>query len=124
MRSVSHGVIKVKIKLLIIAIFVAASFAISTQYAQGQLPRDVQDMFEGMLNDLDDDLRSKFQQAIDNDTATVEFTTEEFIRFRDDPVNPFEGLDRIRATPGGGNIALKFELPSIRNRLVLSLIHI
>lgn len=72
MRSVSHGVIKVKIKLLIIAIFVAASFAISTQYAQGQLPRDVQDMFEGMLNDLDDDLRSKFQQAIDNDTATVE----------------------------------------------------
>lgn len=118
MRSVSHGVIKVKIKLLIIAIFVAASFAISTQYAQGQLPRDVQDMFEGMLNDLDDDLRSKFQQAIDNDTATVEFTAEEFIRFRDDPVNPFEGLDRIRATPGGGNIALKFELPSIRNRLV------
>lgn len=118
MRSVSHGVSKVKIKLLIIAIFITASFAISTQYAQGQLPRDVQDMFEGMLDDLDDDLRVKFQQAIDNETATVEFTADEFLRFRDDPINPFEGLDRIKATPGGGNIALKFELPSIRNRIV------
>jgi len=71
-----------------------------------------------MLDDLDDDLRGKFQQAIDDDTPTVEFTAEEFLRFRDDPVNPFDGLDRIDVKKGGGNIALKFELPSIRNRIV------
>ena len=118
MHSNSHGDSKVKIKLLIIAILLVASFSISVPNAQAQLPRDVQDMFEGMLDDLDDDLRARFQTAIDNDTATVEFTPEEFIRFRDDPINPFEGLDRINAKTGGGNIALKFELPSIRNRIV------
>jgi len=69
-----------------------------------------------MLDDLDDDLRDKFEEAIKNETATVEFTPDEFIRFRDDPINPFEGLGRIKVDEGGGNIALKFELPSLRNR--------
>lgn len=118
MRNSSHGARKVKIKLLIASVFAVAFFAITTTSAQAQLPRDVQDMFEGMLNDLDDDLRAKFENAIENDTATVEFTPEEFLRFRDDPINPFDGLDRIDAKKGGGNIALKFELPSIRNRIV------
>ena len=86
--------------------------------ANAQLPRDVQDMFEGMLDDLDEDLRGKFQDAIDNDEATVEFTPEEFIRFRDDPINPFEGLDQIDVDLDGKNISLKFELPSIRNRKI------
>lgn len=89
-----------------------------TTPCHAQLPRDVQDMFEGMLEDLDEDLRDKFQQAIDDETTTVEFTPEEFLRFRDDPINPFEGLDRIKVDENGGNIALKFELPSLRNRKV------
>lgn len=100
---------------------IACCFAwslIGANTCQAQLPRDVQDMFEAMLEDLDDDLRQKFQQAIDNDTATVEFTAEQFLRFRDDPINPFEGLERIKVDEGGGNIALKFELPSLRNRAV------
>ena len=116
MHRNSHGDFKVKIKLLIIAILFAASM--SAPHAEAQLPRDVQDMFESMLEGLDEELRAKFQKAIDNDTATVEFTPEEFIRFRDDPINPFEGLDRINPEKDGGNIALKFELPSIRNRIV------
>lgn len=107
-----------KYKILIVAIVFATSFAMLNTSAKAQLPRDVQDMFEGMLDDLDDDLRAKFETAIKNDTPTVEFTVEQFIRFRDDPINPFEGLDRIDARPGGGNIALSFELPSIRNRIV------
>ena len=61
---------------------------------------------------------AKFEIAIQNDTATVEFTPEQFRRFRDDPVNPFDGLDEINAVDGGGNIALKFELPSLRERPV------
>ena len=98
-----------KYKILIVAIVFATSFAMLNTSAKAQLPRDVQDMFEGMLDDLDDDLRAKFETAIKNDTPTVEFTVEQFIRFRDDPINPFEGLDRIDARPGGGNIALSFE---------------
>jgi len=88
------------------------------QNVNAQLPRDVRDMFEGMLDDLDEDLREKFQDAIDQDRATVEFTPEQFVRFRDDPINPFEGLDRIKVEPEGSNISLKFELPSIRNRKI------
>lgn len=83
-----------------------------------ELPQDVRDVFERMLDDLDDDLARKFQNAIDDNTATVTFTPEQFRRFRDNPINPFEGLEDIDARDGGGNIALKFELPSIRNRLI------
>ena len=104
--------------VIVLLLVVFAAFALPTQTASAQLPRDVRDIFEGMLNDLDDDLRGKFETAIRNETATVEFTAEEFLRFREDPINPFEGLDRIKVRKGGGNIALKFELPSIRNRIV------
>lgn len=86
--------------------------------AIAQLPQDVRDVFEGMLDDLDSDIQIKFKAAIDNETATVEFTPEQFKRFRDNPVNPFEGLDRINADISDANIALKFELPSMRNRRV------
>lgn len=121
MRNVTHGTGKMNMKHLICAFLLLSMLllALPAQQAEAQLPRDVQDMFEGMLDDLDDDLRAKFEQAIENETATVEFTVEEFLRFRDDPINPFEGLDRIDVKEGGGNIALKFELPSIRNRKIL-----
>ncbi len=115
---ISQGVREMKIRLLVTGFVFVMSLTMALPAAKAQLPRDVQDMFEGMLDDLDDDLRSKFQEAIDNDTPTVEFTPEEFKRFRDDPINPFDGLDRIDAEEGAGNIALKFELPSIRNRMI------
>lgn len=83
-----------------------------------QLQDDVRDVFTGLIEDLDSDLAAKFQTAINNNTATVEFTPEQFRRFRADPVNPFDGLDEIDASDGGGNIALKFELPSLRERPV------
>ena len=84
----------------------------------GQLPRDVRDRFAGMLVDLDDDLRDLFQTAIDENTATVYFSPDQFRRFRSHAANPFEGLDHIPADENGGTIALKFELPSIRNRRI------
>ena len=96
--------------LLLATAFPAMSF--------GQLPRDVRDRFSGMLGDLDDDLRQLFQTAIDDNTATVFFSPEQFRRFRRHPANPFEGLEHIPADDNGGNIALKFELPSIRNRRI------
>ncbi len=84
--------------------------------AQAQLPQDVRDVFEGMIPDLDSELKGKFREAIKKDTATVEFTPSQFKRFRSNPANPFEGLGRIKIDDSGSNIALKFELPSMRNR--------
>lgn len=81
-----------------------------------EIPRDVRDVFESMLDNVEPDLQKQFQQALDRGTTTVEFTPEQFRRFRDNPFNPFEGLDEIDASDGAGNIALKFELPSLRNR--------
>lgn len=85
-----------------------------------QLPQDVRDVFEGMMESLDEDLQKKFQAAIKADTDQVEFTANEFLRFRKDPANPFEGLDRIDVKEGR-DISLKFELPSMRNRKVAQL---
>ncbi len=101
-----------------ITIFVAVALIFGPQAVQAQLPQDVRDVFAGLIDDLEPDLARKFEIAIQNDTATVEFTPEQFRRFRDDPVNPFDGLDEINAVDGGGNIALKFELPSLRERPV------
>ncbi len=81
-----------------------------------QLAEDVRDVFESMLDDLDDDLSRKFRRAIRLETATIEFTPDQFRRFRDNPINPFDGLEEIDASDSAGNIALKFELPSLRNR--------
>ena len=104
-----------KLKIVLVALLV---MLFSWRTLQAQLPQDVRDVFVGLIDDLDADLAEKFKAAIDNDTATVEFTPEQFRRFRDDPVNPFDGLDEINAVEGGGNIALKFELPSLRDRPV------
>lgn len=89
--------------------------------AEAQLARDVRDVFEGMMDELDEELQAKFKEAIERDTPTVEFTRKQFKRFRDNPANPFEGLNNIVLNKHEGNIALKFELPSMRNRTVHSL---
>ena len=85
---------------------IAVVFQCLSLPATAQLPQDVRDVFEGMLDDLDADIQAKFRAAIAKETATVEFTPEQFKRFRANPVNPFEGLDRINADISDANIAL------------------
>jgi len=114
------GLKKMAIKTRLAVVIILAGIFCWSAPAQAQLARDVQDVFEGMLDELDEELRDKFAQAIKNETSTVEFTPAQFERFRDNPVNPFEGLDNIQVDAHGGNIALKFELPSMRNRTVHS----
>lgn len=98
-----------------ITVMVAIAISLASQ-ASAQLPRDLHDQFDRLLPDLDPDLRLRFQDAIDDQTSTVVFTPEEFKRFRDDPINPFEALLKINPPEDSGDIALKFELPSLRNR--------
>ena len=84
--------------------------------AIAQIDQDLRDVFERMLEDVDDDVRENFQEALDNNTPEVEFSADEFRRFRDNPVNPFEGIEEIDPDEIDGNVILKFELPSLRNR--------
>ena len=104
---------------LLAGAFVSALFfAFSPSLATAQIPQDVRDVFEGILEYLDDDVRKKFQNAIDSDTTQVEFTPAELERFRKNPANPFDGLDEIDLNGRSAMVVLNFELPSMRNRQV------
>jgi S1-C subfamily serine protease len=87
-----------------------------TRPACAQIPDDVKEIFERLVEELDDDLAEKFRAALKKRSSTVEFTPSQFRRFRSSPANPFDGLDEVDAKDGAGNIALKFELPSLRQR--------
>ena len=85
-------------------------------FAAAQLPHETRQVFEEIVDELDQDLQKLFREAIKRDSATIEFTPEQFKRFRSHPANPFEGLDSVDADALENNIALKFELPTVRNR--------
>lgn len=103
---------------------------------EAEIPADVRDVFESMLDNLEPDLQAPFRKALENNTSVVKMNPVQFRKFRDNPFNPFEGLDEIDASDEAGDIALKFELPSLRVRpkakyekqnrslVKLSLIHI
>ncbi len=115
---------RIRIRRSILLLGIACVSAVATALllssaAQAQLPRDLHDQFERLLDDLEPDLRLRFQAAIDNETSTVVFTLDEFKRFRDNPINPFEDLLRINPPANSGDIALNFELPSLRNRRIV-----
>lgn len=82
------------------------------------LTDEMRNMFEQIIDDLDDDLQTKFRKAIKENRSTIRFSPDEFRRFRDNPINPFDGIQDIDPDKLGGNIELKFELPSLRNRTV------
>ena len=105
-------------KCSVIAVVLAAFFVSCPSSAFAQMPQDVRDIFEGMLEHLDDDVREKFQAAIDKDTTQVEFTPSELKRFRNNPANPFDGLEKIKLKGRRSNVVLNFELPSMRNRRI------
>ena len=83
----------------------------------GKMSREVREKFASMLDDLEDDLKKKFQRAIDNDTPVVSLNADQLRRFQNSPVNPFDISD-IDPDDIDGKIELRFELPSIRNRPV------
>ena len=97
---------------LAILLFVGLFPAISSSQ---ELSREVREKFETMLPDLDGAIKIKFQKALDNNTPVVELTAEQFRKFRDNPVNPFD-INDIDPDDLDGNIELRFELPSLRNR--------
>ncbi len=103
-------------KLLKTILFVMIATTVLVRVAPAQLPSETRKVFEEIVDELDKDLQKLFIKAIDDNTAIVEFTPEQFKRFRAHHANPFEGLDKIDTDKLQGNIALKFELPTVRNR--------
>ena len=106
------------LRIFFLAMVFAACLIGSPRTTFAQMPQDVRDIFEGMLEQLDDDIREKFQAAIDKDTTLVEFTPSELRRFRKSPANPFDGLEKIQLKGRRANVVLNFELPSMRNRQI------
>ena len=116
-QSTSMKINRSFIRKCLAAAFVGSAFFVtSPSLAFAQMPQDVRDVFEGMLDHLDEDVRGKFQAAIDKDTTKVEFTPDQLRRFRKNPANPFEGLDEINLKNRQAKVVLNFELPSMRNR--------
>ncbi len=84
--------------------------------ADAQLNMETEKLFEKLLPELDATLKTKFETAIREKQSWIEFTPEEFIRFRSHPANPFAGLDKIDPFAEPGLIRLEFKIPSIRER--------
>ncbi len=110
MADIRTGILMSLVSLLLM-------FGPASAVVNGQLSREVREKFEAILLDLDQDIRIEFEKAIANDSPVVELTPQQFRKFRNNPVNPFDISD-IDPDDLDGNIELRFELPSIRNRPV------
>lgn len=82
-----------------------------------QLNDEMRDLFREIADHVDPDLKHKFEQAIVRNSDLIELTPDQFRRFRDHPINPFDGIQDIDPNQLKGNIELKFELPSLRERV-------
>jgi len=99
------------------AIFLLGGLAVLAPVS-AQMPRDLRDQFERLIPDLDPEVAKRFQHAMDAGCCVVEFTPDQFRKFRDNPVNPFEDTYQIEPDDSQGNISLNFEMPSLRNRRI------
>lgn len=92
--------------------------AVSSSNATAQIPRNVQEIFETFVEELDSELARPFRDALAEDRAAVRFSPQVFRKFRDHPLNPFEELYNIQPRDDEGEITINFELPSLRNRKI------
>ena len=105
-----------RIPIMIVGLVAIAVGLWAQDSASAQINRELRSVFEGMMGDLPDDLRAKFERALAEDNATIEFTLDEFRRFQRHPANPFEEIEDIDPGEGETTIELRFELPSLRDR--------
>lgn len=82
----------------------------------GQLQEEMRDLLTELLPELEPDLQAKFKRALDSDSNSVILTPNQFRKFREHPLNPFDGMSQIDPDTLHGNIELKFEIPSLRDR--------
>jgi serine protease Do len=92
----------------------------SHRVARAQLNDLTLELFQKLMPQLDEGLRTKFRAAIDANQSWIEFTPDEFRRFRNHPANPFDGLDKIDPQAEPGKIRLEFKIPSPRDRIPIT----
>ncbi len=92
----------------------------NTPRALAQLNDATLALFDKMIPQLDKELQTKFREAIAANHSWIEFSSEEFIRFRDNPANPFDGLNEIDPKNKPERIRLEFKIPSPRDRIPIS----
>ena len=107
---------KSKLTLITASLVAILSVCFVPASAEAQLTDEMRGMFEQIIEELEEDLQAKFRKALVEGSNSIQFTPDEFRRFRDNPVNPFDGIQDIDPDELDGNIELKFELPSLRNR--------
>lgn len=101
--------------LLVSGIFLT----VAPQGGVGQeLNDELRRLFLEIKDEFDPDLRKKIEDALQRNTDRIRFTADEFERFRSHPINPFDGLDDVDLQTIKGSIELKFEIPTVRNRLI------
>ena len=104
--------------VLVAAVILLLALLVAPTSVTAEMPRDLRDQFERLIPDLDPEVAKRFQEAMDAGCCVVEFTPDQFRKFRDNPVNPFEDTYQIEPDDKQGNISLNFEMPSLRNRRV------
>jgi hypothetical protein len=101
-----------------LGVLVAAFVLFSCESAFAQLDREMRNLFIEIKDQLEPDLKAKFERALELNTEKVRFSRSEFERFRDHPANPFDGLFELEEEVYRNGIELKFELPNLRNRMI------
>lgn len=101
-----------------LGVLVAALVLFCGQSLFAQLDREMRNLFLEIKDQLEPDLKAKFERALELNTEKIRFSRSEFERFRDHPANPFDGLFELEEDVYRNGIELKFELPNLRNRMV------
>ncbi len=94
--------------------------ALAGSVARAQMTDELAGIFRQIIDHVDDDIKQKFERALREQSDLIQFSPDQFRRFRDHPINPFDSLLEIDPRELQGDIELKFELPSLRNRPVLN----
>lgn len=102
--------------LRILCLIVCLLWCGTSTPAPAQISDELAGIFRQIIDHVDSDLKPKFQRALQEQSDLIQFTPDQFRRFRDHPINPFDSLLEIDPNELEGVIELKFELPSLRTR--------
>jgi S1-C subfamily serine protease len=119
-ESVGISKMKIRFNLTIwMSLFLLAFVCWSGQPVHGQeLNDELRKLFLEIKGEFDPDIEKKIDIALEMKTDRIRFNADELERFRSNPINPFEGLEHIDLGTLKGNIELKFEIPTVRNRKI------
>ena len=85
-------------------------------WGMAQIDDELRGLYQKMIPQFSGELKTKLQNALENDQDYIELDASQFMQFRDHPANPFDGYDSIDASKITGIIRLQFETQPVRSR--------